>query len=205
MRYCEFTTKLKEAPNLIGATKTVAPTVVSQLLQKYGVGGILDKLVNVGPYAAEAIQLLKAGSVSGAVIAALQAAIPQAGFVPEEVKAITSFLSNIETIAGVVSHMAGAGGAVATAATSAVPVAMLAAPFDLAGVEQDKINKDLWNPKYDSNPYAMQQRSRAKGGNMTQGQAGAQNRRNAVRTSSTTGNPVPGTPEFEKLQQQYAK
>jgi hypothetical protein len=33
----------------------------------------------------------------------------------------------------------------------------------------------------------------------------AQNQRNAVKTSSTAGNPMPGTPEFEKLQQQYAK
>ena len=202
MRYREFTTTLKEAPNLAGAAKTVAPSVVSQLLQKYGVGEILDKLVNVGPYAAEAVQLLKSGSISGAVIAALQAAIPQAGFVPAEIKTITNFLSNVETVAGVATHM---GGTVATAATSAVPIAMLATPFVLAGVEQDKINKDLWNPKYDNTPYAMQQRSRAKGGNMTQGQAGAQNQRNAVRTSNTAGNPVPGTPEFEKLQQQYAK
>ena len=205
MRYREFTTKLKEAPNLIGATKTVAPTVVSQLLQKYGVGEILDKLVNVGPYAAEAIQLLKAGSVSGAVIAALQAAIPQAGFVPEEVKAITSFLSNIETIAGVATHMGVAGGAVATAAASAVPVAMLATPYLLAAEEQKKIDADPWNPAYNNRPYAMSVRSKLQGKPMTQGQAAAQNQRNAVRTSSTTGNPVPGTPEFEKLQQQYAK
>jgi hypothetical protein len=187
MKVLEITKHLTEAPNFLGATKTVAPTVVSQLIQKYGAGEILDKLVNVGPYAAEAVQLLKAGSWSGASIAALQAAIPQAGFVPAEVKAVTNFLGNVETMANVATHM---GGGLATAATSMVPVAMLATPFVLAGEEQKKINADPWNPAYDNRPYAMSVRSKLQGKPMTQGQAAAQNQRNALRTSSTAGNPA---------------
>jgi len=75
----------------------------------------------------------------------------------------------------------------------------------MAGQEQDKINADLWNPIYNNNPYAQQQRSRAQGGTQTQGQAGAQNARTAVRTQATTANPQPGTPEFAQLQQQYQR
>ena len=200
MRYREFATTLKEAPDIIGAAKSIAPTLISKALEKFGAHPIIMKIANVSPGAGQAVTQLLSGNITAGVISAIQVAIPEIGALPAELKTLNNFLGYIQTLGSTLGSIGGAG-----VTASAVPIGMLASPFVLAGEEQRKINADLWNSKYDNNPYAMQQRSRAKGGNMTQGQAGSQNQRNAVRTSSTAGNPMPGTPEFEKLQQQYVK
>jgi hypothetical protein len=197
MRYHEFANTLNEAPDITGAAKSIAPTLISKALEKFGAHPIIMKIANVSPGAGQAVTQLLSGNITAGVISGIQVAIPEIGALPAELKTLNNFLGYIQTLSSTVGSIGGAG---ATAA--AVPIGMLASPFVLAGEEQKKIDADPWNKKYDNNPYAMSVRS---GGKITQGQAAAQNQRNAVRTSSTAGNPMPGTPEFEKLQQQYAK
>jgi hypothetical protein len=103
---------------------------------------------------------------------------------PVELNQAADFLSKSGTIGSVMTHVgAGAG----TMAANATPIAMLAAPFVMAGAEKDKINADPWNKIYDNNPYAQSVRS---GGTVTPGQAGAYNRRSTVKNFSTGGNPA---------------
>ena len=63
----------------------------------------------------------------------------------------------------------------AAGATAAIGAAV-AAPFLLSAMEKKKIDEDLYNPKYDNNPYAISERSKKSGGpEITQGQAGKRN------------------------------
>jgi len=55
------------------------------------------------------------------------------------------------------------------------------APFMFAAGEKEKIDADPYNPAWKDNPYAMEVQSRLEGGTMTQGQAGQQNMRAAMR------------------------
>ena len=60
-------------------------------------------------------------------------------------------------------------------ATAAIGAAV-AAPFLISAMEKKKIDADLYNPKYDNNPYAISERSKKSGGPViTQGQAGKRN------------------------------
>jgi len=60
-------------------------------------------------------------------------------------------------------------------ATAAIGAAV-AAPFLISAMEKKKIDEDLYNPKYDNNPYAISERSKKSGGpEITQGQAGKRN------------------------------
>jgi len=196
MRYREFATTLKE--DAIGAVKAAAPTAISMIapefLKKYP---NLAKIASLSPYAAQIVGQLASGQVSAAALTALQNLAPEAGVLPKDISNLISHWSNTSTVQSVAGNVAG--DALAGAAT--LPIA-LSMPYVMAGEERKKIDADPWNKKYDNNPYAMSVRS---AGKITQGQAGVQNQRNVVKTSSTAGNPMPGTPEFEKLQQQYAK
>jgi hypothetical protein len=195
MRYREFTNKLKEAADIGGAVSAAAPTAISmiapELLSKYPA---LGKIAGLSPYAAQIVKQLATGQPTQAALNALQNLAPEAGVLPKEINTLLSHWSNTGTLTNVATKLGASRAAV-------LPMA-LSMPWMMAAEERKKIDADPWNKQYDNNPYAMSVRS---GGKTTQGQAAAQNQRNAVKTSSTAGNPMPGTPEFEKLQQQYAK
>jgi len=55
------------------------------------------------------------------------------------------------------------------------------APFMFAAEEKEKIDADPYNPAWKDNPYAMEVQSRLEGGTKTQGQAGQENMRAAMR------------------------
>lgn len=79
------------------------------------------------------------------------------------------------------------------------PENLFTLPYTMAAYEQEKIRANPTAPEYASNPYAMTVRGQAP----TQAAAGEMNRQRALRTMSTAGNPAPGTPEFQQMQQQY--
>lgn len=89
-----------------------------------------------------------------------------------------------------------------TMGSFALPAA-LSAPYLMSAHEQAKIRANPTAPEYANNPYAMSVRSQGTQQPITQGQAGAINQRGAVHNMSTAGNPMPGTPGFAALQQQY--
>lgn len=72
-------------------------------------------------------------------------------------------------------------------------------PYNMAAYEQEKIRANPNAPEYATNPYAQAYR----GEYPTQGAAGAANTRAAIRNMNTAGNPAPGTPQFQQMQQQY--
>ena len=74
---------------------------------------------------------------------------------------------------GVMSRLAQGAG---TLLNNATPAMTLAAPYMMAGYEQDKIRANPSAPGLESNPYAQMVRGEA----ATQGQAGAMNRRSAI-------------------------
>ena len=74
--------------------------------------------------------------------------------------------------------------------TGAAPAAALAAPYMMAAHEQSKIRANPNAPEYANNPYAMSVRSQGTQQPLTQGQAGAMNRRAALTNMSTAGNPA---------------
>ena len=198
MRYHEFTTITKESADIKGALGAAAPTAISiiapEFLSKYPQ---LAKIASLSPYAAQIVQQLATGQPTQAALTALQNLAPEAGVLPKEISNLLSHWSNTGTLTNVATKLGGE----ALAGAAVLPMA-LSMPWMMAAEERKKIDADPWNKQYDNNPYAMSVRS---GGKITQGQAAAQNQRNAVKTSSTAGNPMPGTPEFDKLQQQYAK
>jgi alkylated DNA nucleotide flippase Atl1 len=198
MRYREFTTITKEASSVQSAISAAAPTAISMIapefLSKYPQ---LAKIAGLSPYAAQIVQQLATGQPTQAALTALQNLAPEAGVLPKEINTLLSHWSNTGTMSSVARNLGGK----ALGASAVLPAA-LSLPWMMAAEERKKIDADPWNKQYDNNPYAMSVRS---GGKITQGQAAAQNQRNAVKTSSTAANPMPGTPEFEKLQQQYAK
>jgi hypothetical protein len=198
MRYREFTTNLKETADIKGALSAAAPTAIGMIapefLSKYPQ---LAKIASLSPYAAQIVQQLATGQVTAAGLTALQNLAPEAGVLPKEISNLLSYWSNHGTLTNVATKLGGE----ALAGAAVLPGALMM-PWMMAAEERKKIDADPWNKQYDNNPYAMSVRS---GGKITQGQAAAQNQRNAVKTSSTAGNPMPGTPEFDKLQQQYAK
>jgi hypothetical protein len=198
MRYREFTTNLKETADIKGALSAAAPTAIGMIapefLSKYPQ---LAKIASLSPYAAQIVQQLATGQVTAAGLTALQNLAPEAGVLPKEISNLLSHWSNTSTLTNVATKLGGE----ALAGAAVLPGALMM-PWMGAAEERKKIDADPWNKQYDNNPYAMSVRS---GGKITQGQAAAQNQRNAVKTSSTAGNPMPGTPEFDKLQQQYAK
>jgi hypothetical protein len=184
--------------NAIGAAlPTAVSNIAPEFLKRYPQ---LAQVAALSPYAAQLVQQLATRQPTQAAVTALQNFVPSFPGVPKELGDLLSHWSNTGTVRGVAGHLAGD----AVAAAGVLPSA-LSLPFIMAGQEQDKINADLWNPIYNNNPYAQQQRSRAQGGTQTQGQAGAQNARTAVRTQATPANPQPGTPEFAQLQQQYQR
>ena len=63
-----------------------------------------------------------------------------------------------------------------TALNNVAPAAMLAAPYQMAGYEQEKIRANPTAPQYQNNPYGQMYRQEAP----TQGAAGAMNRRSAI-------------------------
>lgn len=63
------------------------------------------------------------------------------------------------------------------------PENILAAPYMMAGYEQEKIRKNPTAPEYEFNPYAQMTRGQA----ATQGAAGAQNRRTAIASQQYGG------------------
>jgi hypothetical protein len=90
--------------------------------------------------------------------------------------------------------MGSAAGGVLTAPENAVML-----PYNMAAYEQEQIRANPNAPEYATNPYAQFYR----GEYPTQATAGAANQRAAVRNFATAGNPAPGTPEFQQMQQQY--
>ena len=198
MRYHEFTTITKESADIKGALGAAAPTAINMIapefLSKYPQ---LAKIASLSPYAAQTVQQLATGQPTQAALTALQNLAPEAGVLPKEINNLLSHWSNTGTLSNVATKLGGQ----AIAGAAVLPMA-LSMPWMMAAEERKKIDADPWNKQYDNNPYAMSVRS---GGKITQGQAAAQNQRNAVKTSSTAGNPMPGTPEFDKIQQQYAK
>jgi hypothetical protein len=198
MRYHEFTTITKESADIKGALGAAAPTAINMIapefLSKYPQ---LAKIASLSPYAAQTVQQLATGQPTQAALTVLQNLAPEAGVLPKEINNLLSHWSNTGTLSNVATKLGGQ----AIAGAAVLPMA-LSMPWMMAAEERKKIDADPWNKQYDNNPYAMSVRS---GGKITQGQAAAQNQRNAVKTSSTAGNPMPGTPEFDKIQQQYAK
>jgi hypothetical protein len=199
MRAREFVTDSADpVKNAVGAAlPTVISNIAPEFLKRYPQ---LAQVAALSPYAAQIVQQLATRQPTQAAVTALQNFVPSFPGIPREIGDLLSHWSNTGTVRSVVGHL----GHDAAAAAGALPTA-LSLPYIMAGQEQEKINADLWNPIYNTNPYAQQQRSRAQGGTQTQGQAGAQNARNAVRTQSTPANPMPGTPEFAQLQQQYQR
>ena len=198
MRYREFTTNLKETADIKGALSAAAPTAIGMIapefLSKYPQ---LAKIASLSPYAAQIVQQLATGQVTAAGLTALQNLAPEAGVLPKEISNLLSYWSNTSTLTNVATKLGGE----ALAGAAVLPGA-LSMPWMMAAEERKKIDADPWNKQYDNNPYAMSVRS---GGKITQGQAGAQNARTAVRTQATPANPQPGTPEFAQLQQQYQR
>jgi hypothetical protein len=74
------------------------------------------------------------------------------------------------------------------------PENILAAPYTMAGYEMDKIRANPTAPEYEFNPYAQMTR----GQTATQGQAGAQNRRQAIAGQQYGGL----TPEQQQMLEQ---
>lgn len=146
-----------------------------------------QKLLNYGPAVVDAIKSLAMGDVGGAALTTVQAAISDTAK-GAELQAANTWVSRLISANTAAGHI---GAGAANAMTAATPAALLAMPYALAGEEQRKINADLYNPKYDNNPYAISQRSTKAGKPQTQGQAGAANRRKAVQQFSTAGNPAP--------------
>ena len=198
MRAREFTTNLKETADIKGALSAAAPTAIGMIapefLSKYPQ---LAKIASLSPYAAQIVQQLATGQVTAAGLTALQNLAPEAGVLPKEISNLLSYWSNTSTLTNVATKLGGE----ALAGSAVLPMA-LSMPWMMAAEERKKIDADPWNKQYDNNPYAMSVRS---GGKITQGQAGAQNARTAVRTQATPANPQPGTPEFAQLQQQYQR
>jgi hypothetical protein len=178
MRSYEF---ISENRDYVGVAKQVAPKSADVLLTDYPWA---QKLINASPNIYDALRSIIQGNVSMAAINAVKAVIPLAKMTPIELKQVADYLSKASTTGSVATQM---GAGASTMAANATPIAMLAAPYVLAGAERDKINADPWNTQYDNNPYAQSVRS---GGTVTQGQAGAANRRNAVKNFSTSGNPA---------------
>jgi hypothetical protein len=102
------------------------------------------------------------------------------------------------SIKNIPSNVAGFAGRAAGGVLTA-PENLALLPYNMAAYEQEKIRANPSAPEYATNPYAMQYRGEAP----TQAAAGAMNQRRAVQQYSTQGNPAPGTPEFQQMQQQY--
>jgi hypothetical protein len=183
MKVLEITSPLSETADIRGAIGAAAPTAISmiapQLLSKYPA---LGKIAALSPYAAQIVQQLAMGQITAAGLTALQNLAPEAGVLPKEINMILSHWSNAGTFTNIGKSLGGE-----ALAGSAVLPSALAMPWMLAAEERKKIDADPWNKQYDNNPYAMSVRS---GGKVTQGQAAAQNQRNAVKNFSTAGNPA---------------
>jgi hypothetical protein len=65
------------------------------------------------------------------------------------------------------------------------PESLMMLPYQMAAYEQEKIRANPNAPEYANNPYAMSYRSQGTANPITQGQAGAQNARNAVANMNT--------------------
>lgn len=145
-----------------------------------------QKLLNYGPAVVDAIKSLAVGNVGGAALTTVQAAISDTAK-GSEVQAANNWISRLVSANTAAGHL---GATASSAMTAATPVAMMAMPYMMAGEEKRKIDADLYNPKFDNNPYAISQRSTKAGKSMTQGQAGAANRRKTIQQFSTAGNPA---------------
>lgn len=192
MRYSEFSTPLNEdaaammqklpAPAVDAITKA-EPSInwLKQVLQNPAVQRIKSHAPSTYTY----IKNIASGRLTSAAIEGLRNSIGidiQAG---AETTAVNDILRNAETANSILSKvLPELGGAAGIAGLFALPYAA-AAEF------RKKIDADPNNPAYDDIPYAQSVRS---GGRITQGQAGAANRRNALKNWSTAGNPSTPNP-----------
>lgn len=192
MRYSEFSTPLNEdaaammqklpAPAVDAITKA-EPAInwLKQVLQN----PIVQRIKAHAPSTYTYIQNIASGKLSAVAIDGLRNSLGtdiQAG---AEITAANDILRNAETANSILSKvLPELGGAAGVAGLFALPYAA-AAEF------RKKIDADPNNPAYDDIPYAQSVRS---GGQITQGQAGAANRRNALKNWSTAGNPSTPNP-----------
>jgi hypothetical protein len=192
MRYQEFSRPLHEDAAAM-MQKLPAPAVDAiakaepaiDYLKGIMANPIVQRIKAHAPSAYTYIQNIASGKLSSVAIDGLRNSLGtdiQAG---AETEAVNSILRNAETANSILSKvLPELGGAAGIAGLFALPYAA-AAEF------RKKIDADPNNPAYDNIPYAQSVRS---GGKITQGQAGAANRRNALKNWSTAGNPAPTNP-----------